>query len=109
MKTAKLTAILLAGAIILLLAVPQLRGTLDLLRYNPMGIHGTWLRKAEVERVATQHPEDAEMWLAFAEYGMTTAKGKRGTIHKSLPSERGATIHVRCQPAQTVTRIPLPT
>ncbi len=72
MKTTKLTAILLAAAIILLLAVPQLRGTLDLLRYNPIGVHGTWLRKAEVEQVVNRHPQDPEMWLAFAECGASS-------------------------------------
>ncbi len=73
MKTARLTAIVLAAAIILLLAVPQLRGTLDLLFYSPIGgAYGTWLRKAQVERVVKQHPEDAEMWLAFAECGASS-------------------------------------
>jgi len=79
MKTAKLTAILLAAAIILLAAVPQLRGTLDLLLYSPIGAYGTRLSKAEVERVATQHPEDPEMWLAFAECGGTLL-GSDGTV-----------------------------
>ncbi len=77
MKAAKLTAILLAAAIMLLVAVPQLRGTLDLLRYNPLTGQGTWLKKAEVERVVKQHPQDPRMWLAFAECG---ASSQRGTV-----------------------------
>ncbi len=76
MKATKLTAILLAAAIILLVAVPQLRGTLDLLLYSPIGgAYGTWLRKAQVERVIKQHPEDPELWLAFAECGASSARG----------------------------------
>jgi len=74
MKTAKLTAILLATAIVLLVAVPQLRGTLELLRYHPLTRQGTWLKKAEVERVVKQHPEDPEMRLAFAECGASSQR-----------------------------------
>jgi len=72
MKTAKLTAILLAAAIILLVAVPQLRGTLNLLPYNPINGYGTWLKKAEVEGAVKQHPQNPEMWLAFAECGASS-------------------------------------
>ncbi len=66
MKTAKLTVILLAAALILL-AVPQVRGTLDLLLYSP-NVAGR-LRKAEVEQAVQQYPQDPELWLAFAECG----------------------------------------
>ncbi len=69
MRTGWLTGILLALGVIVLVAVPQLRDSLDLLRYNPIGGQGTWLSKAEVERVAQQNPQDPQIWLGFAECG----------------------------------------
>ena len=78
MRTGRLTVILLAVAIMLLAAVPQLRDALGIVRFNPIGgTVGTWLSKAEVERVAQRHPENAQIWLGFAESGASSYTRER--------------------------------
>ena len=72
MRSGWLTGILLGVGVIVLVAVPQLRDSLDILRYNLIGGQGTWLSKAKVERVAQQNPQDPQMWLGFAECGASS-------------------------------------
>ncbi|MCK4324373.1 MAG: tetratricopeptide repeat protein [Armatimonadetes bacterium] len=67
MKTAKLTVILLAAAVMLLVAVPTLREVFADV-YRTYGLPGAQVlpTKAQYTKVAMEHREDLGIWLGFA-------------------------------------------
>ena len=67
MKAVKLTVILLATAVILLVAVPQLREVFADV-YRTYGLPGAQVlpTKAQYAKVAMEHREDLGIWLGFA-------------------------------------------
>ena len=72
MRAGRLTVILFAAGIVLLVAVPALREAVVecrwIARNRPFGMVGPeiWLTKAEVTTVAYQDPHDAQIWLGYA-------------------------------------------
>ncbi len=68
MKTARLTAILLAAAVVLLLAVPTLRGAaLEVYAVSSLRGLQAWPDKEQLESVVQAHGQSPQIWLGLAQ------------------------------------------